>query len=180
MEITIAVAIIVALSTLGATFLQNRHSSKRFEKELERAKETDYRQRRWKVRSEPLLKLRAELALMAAKEDKLVATITERIRLDVTVAEADKASQETLDDLKFYLASGDFRQTLFMQDDAELVNKAEEILRDYDESYADLYFECNMGDLGAKELEKSRKVLERNQTRIIEVQELINKRLEEL
>ena len=52
--ITVAVAFIVALSTLGATFIQNRHSAKRFERELERAREADYHQRRWEVRGEPI------------------------------------------------------------------------------------------------------------------------------
>jgi hypothetical protein len=54
--VTVIVAFIVAASTLGATFLQNRHSSKRFERELKQQREIDYRQWKRNVRSEPLLK----------------------------------------------------------------------------------------------------------------------------
>lgn len=70
--VTVAVAFIVALSTLGATFLQNRHSNKRFEKELAKAREENQRKRRWEVRSEPLCKLRNELALMTFMQNRII------------------------------------------------------------------------------------------------------------
>lgn len=72
--ITVAVALIVALSTLGATFIQNRHSDKRSEKELERAREVDKRERRWEVYGKPLRGLKTELTSMASKLDRLVKT----------------------------------------------------------------------------------------------------------
>ncbi len=50
---------------------QVEHSDGRFEKELARAREENQQKRRWEVRSEPLLKLRTELAQMASKLDKL-------------------------------------------------------------------------------------------------------------
>ena len=167
---TVTVALIVALSTLSATFIQNRHSNKRFERELERAREVDYRQRRREVRGEPLLRLRAELARMAVKRDRLLAA---RDRLpafahkqhtpfDMTEEEAKRELHEAEDDWNAYRASRDLAQILFLQYDRELVNKVEEIWRD---SWFDIY---------------AREVRERNKTRVIEVQELINKRLEEL
>jgi len=167
-----------ALLTFFITKMQVRHSDKRLEKELERARETDYHQRRWEVRGEPLLKLRNELARMAVKQDRVVASAHKlHTRFGMTEEEAKAQLKENVDDINAYLASGDFHQTLFMQDDTELVNKVDEIITDYRASYIDaMYYK----ELKATELGEAMKVFERNKTRIIEVQELINKRLEEL
>jgi len=169
---------ISALLTFFITKMQVRHSDKRLEKELERAREADYHQRRWEVRGEPLLKLRAELVLMATKQDKLVASAHKlHTRFGMTEEEAKEQLQKNVDDINTYLVSGDFQQTLFMQDDTELINKVEEIIKDYRSSYIDaMYYK----ELKATELGKAMEVFERNKTRIIEVQSLINKRLEEL
>ena len=176
--VTVVVAIIVALSTLGASFLQSWHSNKRFKIEIGRAIDVDERKRRREIRSEPLLKLRAELALMATKQDKLVASAHKlHTRFGMTEEEAKKQLQENVDDINTYLASGNFQQTLFMQDDKELLDKVDEIIRDYRGSYIDaIYYK----ELKATELGKAMEVFERNKTRIIETQSLINKRLEEL
>ena len=169
---------ISALLTFFITKMQVRHSDRRFERELERAREADYHQRRWEVRGEPLLKLRAELTRMATKQDRLVASAHKlHTRFGMTEEEAKKQLQENVDDINTYLASGDFSQALFMQYDTELINKVEEILKDYRASYIDaMYYK----DLKATELGKAMEVFERNKTRIIEVQSLVNKRLEEL
>lgn len=169
---------ISALLTFFITKMQVRHSDRRFEGELERAREADYHQRRWEVRGEPLLKLRAELTRMSTKQDRLVASAHKlHTRFSMTEEEAKKQLQENVDDMNAYLASGDFPQALFMQYDTELINKVEEILRDYRHSYIDaMYYK----DLKAKELGEAMKVFERNKNRIIEVQSLINKLLEEL
>ena len=169
---------ISALLTFFITKMQVRHSDRRFERELERAREGDYHQRRWEVRGELLLKLRAELALMATKQDKLVASAHKlHTRFGMTEEEAKGQLQENVDDMNAYLASGNFQQALFMQDDAELINKVDEIIRDYRSSYIDaMYYK----ELKATELGKAMEVFERNKTRIIETQSLINKRLEEL
>ena len=47
-----------ALLTFFITKMQVRHSDTRLEKELERAREADYRQRRQEVKSEPLVTLK--------------------------------------------------------------------------------------------------------------------------
>lgn len=79
---TVWVALIVALSTLGATYLQNRQSNKRFEKELEQTREENRRKRRWEVRSVPLLKLRGQLGVMVTKDANVLRYATlERITL---------------------------------------------------------------------------------------------------
>ncbi|MAE11408.1 MAG: hypothetical protein QGI51_05495 [Dehalococcoidales bacterium] len=53
---------------------QVEHSDERFEKGLARQSEVGNRQRRWEVRSEPLLKLRSELVIMATKQDKVASS----------------------------------------------------------------------------------------------------------
>ena len=168
---TVAIALIVAFSTLGATFLQNRYSNKRLERELERTREVDGRQRRREVEGEPLLKLRNELARMATKRDRLLASRDralpsaheERTQFGMTKEDAEREQQESRNDWNAYLASGDLPQILFLQYDTELINKVEEIRRD---SWLDLLY----GD----------KVRERNKARVIEVQSLINQLLKEL
>ncbi len=169
---------ISSLLTFFITKMQVSHSDTRLAKQLERSREADDRQRRWEVRSEPLLKLRAELVIMATKQDKLVASAHKlHTRFGMTEEEAKKQLQENVDDVNIYLASGDFSQALFMQYDTELINKTEEIITDYRASYIDaMYYK----DLKATELGVAMEVFERNKTRIIEVQLLINKRLEEL
>ncbi len=93
-------------------------------KQLNQQKEMDSIQWRRKVRSEPLLKLRAESVRMAAKQDKLAAAAYRQLNIiGVTEEQARAELQSAMDDWNTYVASGDFAQTLFMQYDAELVNK---------------------------------------------------------
>ena len=169
---------ISSLLTFFITKMQVSHSDKRLEKELERARETDSRQRRWEVRSEPLLKLRNELARMVVKQDRVVSSAHKlHTRFGMTEEEAKKQLQENVDDVNMYVASGDFNQILFMQYDRELIDKVEEIMRDYRSSFYDA---INFKDLKSVKIGEAMEVFERNKTRIIEVQELISKRLEEL
>ncbi|MBU2608824.1 MAG: hypothetical protein KKF26_05845 [Chloroflexi bacterium] len=172
---TVVVAIIVALSTLGATFIGNRLSSKRFEMELARQREVDERQRKWIVRSEPLLKLRSELAIMATKESKLVAVAYKQHTTRFLFSEEEL--KDTLDDSNSYLASGDFANALLTLDDTEIVNKAREILTDYQKSYTNA---MRYSELKTKERRQALDLVEINRNKVIEVQSLINKRLEEL
>lgn len=164
---TVAVALIVALSTLCAAFIPQRHSDKRFKRERQR-----------EVWGEPLSKLRSELALMAAKQRRAVsAAFSQSSRFGITEEEAKKELEETADDWNTYLHSGALHQILYLQYDTELVDKVEEILLDYSKSYDDM---LHYKELTATEFGQAREVLKRNKARIIEVQSLINKRLGEL
>jgi Na+/glutamate symporter len=70
---------------------QVEHSDKRFKKELERAREESRQKRQWEVRSEPLLKLRTELAVMAVKlEDLAASSQRTHTRFGGTQEEIDK------------------------------------------------------------------------------------------
>jgi hypothetical protein len=177
METTVAVALIVALSTLGGALLTNWWANKRFKQELERAREQDSKQRRREIRGEPLLKLRSELALMATKLDSIVSLLQPRV---LTAGEKNKQEEtlkRNLSDFNDYVSSGDFQKTLFMQWDSEIINKVQAIEKDYLISY---FILADHNYSNAEEMKQAIRVSEINKNRIIEVQEIINKRLEEL
>lgn len=176
---TVLVALIVALSTFGATFIQNWYSQKRFKVELGRAIDVDARKRRWEVRSEPLLKLRDELAHAAVKESEVTgAAYAQHLLKDVkTTEELNTRLERAIRDRDEYLKRGILTQILYTQTDQALINQVEKIIQEYQSSY----FTAEHYTLFVKkDREKGMKVFEENRARIIEVQELINKRLEEL
>ncbi len=167
-----------ALLTFFITKMQVRHSDKRLEKELERAREADYHQRRWEVRGKPLLKLRDELAIMAVKLEDLVASAQRtHTRFGGTQEEVEKKLHKAVDDWNAYLANGGMAQTLFIQYDTELVNRVEEIRKDYQQAY---FHNLNFRDSNAEDMKKAFNIFEKNKARIIEAQALINRKLEEL
>ena len=154
---------------------QIEHSDKRFERELERARETDSHKRQWEVRSKPLLKLRTELALMATKLDKLV--IATKSHSDNTKEGENKELQQTLDDWNAYVESLRFPQTLYLQYDAELLKLVEQIRSDY---LLRFEYALDYKLLRAEQRKEFRELSQKIETRLPKVQELINKRLEEL
>ena len=176
---TILVALIVALSTLCATFIQSWHSNKRFKIELGRAIDVDTKKRRWEVRSMPLRRLRDELALMAVLESRLTGIAYRQHLLKDTIPEEKlkKQLQEAIKNRDEYLESGSLQQVLNIQTDPELIDKVEKIMQNYQSSFftAEHYMQ-----FGEKDRANGIEVFNKNRARIIEVQELINKRLEEL
>jgi len=178
--------IVIALATFFTTRYQVRHSDWRFQveqslsqqRELE-GRQRELRERRREIRGEPLLKLRTELARMANKQDKLVAAASRQHTniVGVTSEEAKRELQVAVEDWNAYMTSGDFAQTLLIQYDTDLVSQVEEIRKDYQTSY---FYHLYYQQMDAEKLLEAMKVSERNRTKIVEVQELINKRLEEL
>lgn len=166
--LVVGTSAISALLTFFITKMQVGHSDKRLEKELERAREADYRQRRWEVRGEPLLKLRVELARMAAMQARVV-TIAQGV-------DAQEKLQEALVNWNAHLASGGLHQTMFMND-KELFDKVLEIDRDYHAAYT--HFR-NRRKLQGAQQEEAIGLTKKVWPKVIEVQELINKRLEKL
>jgi hypothetical protein len=166
------------LFTLAGVLAGGLFSYLGMKKQLEQRNEIDSRQWRRKVRSEPLLKLRDALANMATKQDRLIIAAWGQLYIKGATEEAVRGElQRAADDWNAYLVSGDFAQTLFMQYDAELFDKAKEILKDYQES---CFNAIHLNQVSVEEQVKSRKVSERMEPKIVEAQELINKRLEEL
>ena len=147
-------------------------------KQLGQQKELDSRQWQRKVRSEPLLKLRDELSIMAVKLEDLVASAQRtHTRIGGTQEEVEKKLHEAVDDWNAYLANGGMAQTLFIQYDTELVNRVEEIRKDYQQAY---FHNLNFRDSNAENMKEAFNIFEKNKARIIEAQALINRKLEEL
>jgi ligand-binding sensor domain-containing protein len=166
---TVLVAFIVAVSTIGATCIQNRYSNRQFKQ-----------QRRQEVRSEPLLKLRSELARMASKLDKLTKSAhIPTVMSNKTDEQIKEALEKAINDWNNYISGDDLEQILFIQADAEIINLVKEIRNEYLESYDKGV--TYRKELTAKELgEAARAPEEKIAPKIIKAQSLINQRLEEL
>jgi hypothetical protein len=185
METWAIVAIVLGtnlITNLSTWFLTNRqltHSDKRLERQLQAQREADKRERRREVRSEPLVKLRDELARMAAKGDRVayVATPTGYQSKEIT-----EEFTEALDDWNSYVANGEFQRALFMQYDFVLVNKVNEIRSEYNAARYRFgtYWQWLSDADREKGFNETIEMIVRNRERIAKVQSEINKLLEEL
>jgi len=175
--VTVLVAVIVALSTLGATLIGNKFSAKRFEKELERAREVDKRERRWEVWSKPLRELKTELASMASKLDRLVKAAYHSHGM--TTEQAKEEFEQAKSDWHKYISSDNLSRALFILDDQEIIGLVKKARDEYLDSYEELTLYRE--ELTAVEVgEFARAPEEKIRSEIINIQGLINKRLEEL
>jgi len=118
---------------------QLQHSDKRFIKELQMRTEAESRQRQWVVRSEPLLKLRDELAVMATKNEKLLSFVV-RYTLYRTMTTKDFSEEQkrellvttlldihyAIEDLEKSHATGSLEKALYALDDKEILGKVEQ------------------------------------------------------
>lgn len=184
---TWAIVVLVVGTNLGTALLallgtkkQLEHSDKRLARELEAQREASQHNRRWEVRSQPLLKLREELACMAEKLQSLVdlaAQVIEGVtpNQDKTIKDLEKASK----DWDAYISSGEFYRAAHMQYDQELKAEAHEILRDYQSAYTGVIAFWR-GGKADEAIRKARDILRKNATRISAVQSKINELLEEL
>ncbi len=147
--------------------------------QLKQRNKIDSRQWRRKIRTEPLLRVRDELALMAVKESKVTgAAYGQHLLKDVKPKEElNRRLQEAIKNRDDYLESGILQQVINMQTDEELINRVEKIMQEYQSS---CFTAEHYTQFGEKDREEGMEVFKQNKARIIEVQELINKRLEEL
>lgn len=171
--------IIVAFSTFVATKMQVTHSDKRLERELERAREQDYRRRSREVRSEPLLKLKYELALMSTKLDRAAKSAYGRLtRFNKTEEQAEEEYRKAANDWNDYISGDYIQRTLFLIDDIEIVNLVKKIRNEYLSSIDRV---IDHEGLTSVELGKAgRAAEEKIGPEVAKAQGLINKRLEEL
>jgi len=166
------------LFTLFGVILGGLFSYLGMRQQLKQRSEIDSCTWRREVRGKPLLKLRDELAIMAVKLEDLVASAQRtHTRFGGTQEEVEKKLHKAVDDWNAYLANGGMAQTLFIQYDTELVNRVEEIRKDYQQAY---FHNLNFRDSNAEDMKEAFNIFEKNKARIIEAQALINKRLEEL
>ncbi len=164
---------IMALATYLTTKMQIKNSAKKFEIELGRAIDVENRKRKWEVRSEPLLKLRIELADMAMKQERVVYAAQGK-----AIKTSEEMKSELSEAIKDWTAHiQDYQRNIYLQYDTEIVNMVKEIMGNYHKVIIDTMENDKIS------LEKFSQVLkscEKNEKKIIEAQELINKRLEEL
>ena len=169
---------ISALLTFFITKMQVSHSDKRLETELERTREADERQRRWEVRSKPLLKLRDELAIMATKLEKL-AKRGKSFTPIKTGEQEEEAQKQALNDWDDYVKGEHLEKVLYSQFDIEILNRVREIPNEYLDIYSTTV--TFKEGLSAREFgEAAGAAEEKLRPKVAEVQELISKRLEEL
>ena len=179
------------ITNLLTWFLTNRqlaHSDKQLERQLETQREADQRNRRRDIRSQPLLKLREELACMAERFEGLVDFATQVIegvstnsgkiiksREKALIERFEKAAKEW--DAYYY--SGRFHQALHMQYNYDLKREAHGIFFDYQLAYLGLapFFEGGEAD---EKVREAKDVIRINTARISKVQSKINELLEEL
>ncbi len=177
--------IIIGLSTFFATKIQVSHSDRRFSVELQIAqqrelesRQKELRERRREVRSEPLHKLRAELAIMATKLDRL-AKAGHSLAVPNTEDQVKEALERATNDWNDYISGDDLQRVLFIQSDEEIVKLVKEIRNDYLEAYDNVvtYREGQSAIEFGKAIRSSE---EKIAPKVIQAQDLINKRLEEL
>ncbi len=143
----------------------------------------DSRQWRRKVRGEPLLKFRDELATIATKLHAFSFVVTSyatKLAEGKPLAEMRgtvEYLEETISDVDAYLKGSNFLHTLFTQSDKQIIDSAKQIVETYSKSVP---FAKDLKNIKVDELEEAKELLKQNSLRITEVQELINKRLEEL
>ena len=192
---TWAIVVLVVGTNLGTALLallgikkQLKHSDKRFAKEFEAKREADEHNRKWVVRSQPLLELRAELASMAEKFEGLVDMATQvvegvSINSDKIIEDHDKGVIEKLgkavQEWEDYYYSGKFHKALHMQYNYDLKREAHGIFYDYQLAYISLepFFKGGEGD---EKINKAKDVIRENVARISAVQTKINELLEGL
>ena len=158
---------------------QLKHSESQLEKQMEHQREVDKRERRREVRSEPLLRMRNELARMAGKGAKVGRMMAS------SDAEALEEFGKALADWGVYMESGEFEQVLCMQYDLKSALQADNIRLDYEIArlQLQLYWKLNVEERKGKKSEyydQSMELIRNNRTRVAEVQSEMNRLLEEL
>jgi hypothetical protein len=199
------VIVLVSNAIIGAVSVmtvrkQLKHSREQFKMGLEVQKEADKHERQREVRSEPLLKLRGELARMAAKGEKVVDVakstvykVLEDVKLENwrEAGEVPNELGEAMKEWNTYVAGGEFQQVLFMQYDMKIVERVNEIKDEYNLARHGLNVAPWFGWLDEERKKQNVEAIEQrihrdvdviigNRERIAEVQSDINKLLEEL
>ncbi|HUT96881.1 MAG TPA: hypothetical protein VMW60_02050 [Dehalococcoidales bacterium] len=147
-------------------------------KQLKQQSELDSRHWKREVRGKPLLKLRDELAYMAAMQNEVVdAAHSAYEGVGVTTEQTKDRLDKALSRWDTYMANKNPLQSWYIQYNVELFNKVSEIKTDYRRAYENVW---KSGELKVAELEEATRDSNKIWPKVIELQELINKRLEEL
>lgn len=174
-----------AIILLGNWLLMKRqvkHSEDEFEKRIQAQREEYQHRQRWDVRSKPLLELRAEVASMAEKLEKIVSFAARVPLVDGVPLESDdnfKDAEKALEEWNAYIDSGEFYRVEHMQYDLEIAREAHKILHEYILAYGGVMEFWN-GRGKEDEIHKAEDAIKGNARRISTLQSRINGLLEEL
>lgn len=192
-------AIIGAVSVLIAR-KQLKHLREQLMMQLDAQKDADKHERQREVRSEPLLKLRTELARMAAKGERVVYLAKSIMWQAYWDSESPSWRDEgkmpnalryALSDWEGYMGSGELQQVLFMQFDVNLVERVLKVRDEYNRAstvmsatpwvnWMDEDAKVKESEALGERIRDNVDVIIRNRDRIGELQSEINRRLEEL
>ncbi len=141
-------------------------------KQLNQQDKIDSRQWQRNVRSEPLLKLREELAMMATKNGRVVrAAKWLNSNTGVKIgAEVKGWVDSTIKDWNSYYDTGVFEQALFRIEDKDIADKVKQLELKYKKAF--------IKNVGWEHLSDAE--FEDFKDNVREIQSLINKRLEDL
>jgi hypothetical protein len=171
---------IMGLVNWFVTRMQIKNSEKQFEERMQAQREADEHSRRWVVRSQPLVKLREELAVMAERfEDMVDLAIQVAGGAPLSLKKSSDDLNKAVERWDRYLQSGEFYQAVHMQYNYELKREAHQILLDYASAYKGIWPFLKGGG-GEGKIDEAGDVIGRNAKKIAEVQSDINKLLEGL
>jgi hypothetical protein len=148
--------------------------------QLKQRSEIDSRNWRREVKGKPLLRLRDKLANMATKLEKL-AKSGKSFTVPAKTAEQEKEALDKAEkDWNNYVSEDYLEKALYSQFDADIVNRVREIRNEYLDIYYDIVVSGG-GGLSAIEFGKATRAAEEKiRPKVVEVQEIINKKLDEL
>jgi len=164
------------------TRMQIKNSEKQLEKRLQAQREEYQHRQKWDSRSKPLMELRAEIARMAEKFERIVGYATQVQVRDGVPLESDanlKNLEKAEEDWNEYIDSGEFYRVEHLQYEHELKAEAHRILSDYKLAYFDvLAFWRSEGT--EEKVHKAKAAITRNAKRVSALQSRINELLENL
>jgi hypothetical protein len=144
--------------------------------QLKQQLKLDTQQWKRRVRSEPLLELRAKLSEIATTLHFLI--LADRNHADIaTKKQKEGEIQSLLDDWRKYGTSKDYLQIFYFQYDTELLSLIEQIQGNFMFAYE---YALDFNELKTEDKKIYREQFQKAKTNIAKAQELINKKLEEL
>lgn len=184
---TWAIVVLVVGTNLGTALLallgikkQLKHSDNRFAKELEAKREADEHNRKWVVRSQPLLKLREEIAHMAERLEFSVDLAIQVIEgVTPNQDKIERQLEKTVEEWSEYIGSGDLYKALHMQYQHELKVEGHKIVQNYQSTYKGIMVFWR-GGKADEEIRKANDILRNNSREVSAFQSKINELLEAL
>jgi len=157
--------IVIGAVSIFTTRMQIDHSHKQWFREL---------------RSEPLIKLKNELATVAAKYDNVLAAYSQLVNGSIPVEQAGKSLVQNSEDFLNYARISEWKQTLFLIYDSDIKTEVDKVLEDYRKSTDTLLSTKQIDSSNKTVWQEALKVAGRNNTRIEQIQSMLDKKLGEL